>query len=561
MKYRKGFTLIELLAVIVILAVLALIIIPVISNVISEARISADLRSAEGYVSAAKNYYANSTLKNSPLDVNVIDSLELSSKKASDGSVVIVNSDGTIDMAIIINDRCYKKTASQSIKDIEVSEDLDNCTMYSNIYAVVKNAFPELELGDNGCKEDTENNYTYMGGCYLSGPQTSNYLWYSGFLWRILGINADKTVKLITEENVTAIPYNNINFLTSTVSTWLDDFYTKIKDNSIVVSSDFCQGAVTSEVLNRTDCSTGTIINHNVGLLSMDEYSMSFNKTTYLNNSQYFWMMSPYGNGMYLAYSSGAGGGDLANSYGVRPVINVKANTSVTSGNGLLAGTWDDTASPYVLDENKSRDITGYLKDKAAVGEYVNFANQLYRVVNIDSDGNTKLIFDGYLKNEDGSNYKSALGADNSLSSWDEASTQILNGLVSTDEQSKLVDYTWYQGVLSWGGNYLNSMNETSPKQTFNAKVGFIRIGEMLAGQSYTLLTKGGTVSSSYTNTTDYWTMTASSSSTGEWMISGSGRGFGKTTTDAYSIRPCLVVNSSVQITSGSGTPSSPYQI
>ena len=55
---KKGFTLIELLAVIVILAVIALIVTPVIGSLIDNARLSSALRSVEGYVSGANGIAA-----------------------------------------------------------------------------------------------------------------------------------------------------------------------------------------------------------------------------------------------------------------------------------------------------------------------------------------------------------------------------------------------------------------------------------------------------------------------------------------------------------------------
>lgn len=67
---KKGFTLIELLAVIVILGILALIIVPVISNIIDDARKEAAKRSVENYVSAANNAGAISLIdKNRGIDV------------------------------------------------------------------------------------------------------------------------------------------------------------------------------------------------------------------------------------------------------------------------------------------------------------------------------------------------------------------------------------------------------------------------------------------------------------------------------------------------------------
>src|SRR5574344_1009513 len=144
----KGFTLIELLAVIVILAIIALIITPIITGVIKNAKDSSDLRSAEAYIKAGENYYAKASTSGGTLDSNVIDDLEVSSNKATDGSSVVVNSDGTTDMAIIIDDKCYRKTFSESIKDIKVTditteEDKANCSVpVRSDYAFLKqNAF------------------------------------------------------------------------------------------------------------------------------------------------------------------------------------------------------------------------------------------------------------------------------------------------------------------------------------------------------------------------------------------------------------------------------------
>ncbi|MBP3461255.1 MAG: prepilin-type N-terminal cleavage/methylation domain-containing protein, partial [Bacilli bacterium] len=55
---NKGFTLIELLAVIVILAIIALIATPIILNMINDARKSASVDSAYGYIEAIE--YSNS---------------------------------------------------------------------------------------------------------------------------------------------------------------------------------------------------------------------------------------------------------------------------------------------------------------------------------------------------------------------------------------------------------------------------------------------------------------------------------------------------------------------
>ncbi len=55
---RKGFTLIELLAVIVILAIIALIVTPIILGIISEAREKSNMRSVEAFAKATETAVA-----------------------------------------------------------------------------------------------------------------------------------------------------------------------------------------------------------------------------------------------------------------------------------------------------------------------------------------------------------------------------------------------------------------------------------------------------------------------------------------------------------------------
>ena len=99
---NKGFTLIELLAVIVILAIIALIAVPVVLNMIENARKSAAKSSAYGYIDAINNNNELASMKNEDMgnipdtisdgtkDVSEID-IKIKGKKPTSGEVTITN--------------------------------------------------------------------------------------------------------------------------------------------------------------------------------------------------------------------------------------------------------------------------------------------------------------------------------------------------------------------------------------------------------------------------------------------------------------------------------------
>lgn len=68
MKREKGFTLLELLAVILVIAIIVLIAMPIILNVIEDARKQASLRSAEGYLDAVEKAVLKSKIDNKKIE-------------------------------------------------------------------------------------------------------------------------------------------------------------------------------------------------------------------------------------------------------------------------------------------------------------------------------------------------------------------------------------------------------------------------------------------------------------------------------------------------------------
>ena len=578
---KKGFTLIELLAVIIILAIIAIIATPIITDVIESSKESANLRSIEGYAKAVKQEYYNESLGGSK---PVIDSTFLSNVDTSGGEVKcdsVLYNNGTILYKCSVQNSekkyCYANEQHYACDDpefLDIFKGSGGVEILDGSPIIEKTK--ELVYENGTCKTDGTT-YNYMGGCYIKENSTNNFLWYSGFLWRIMGINADGTVRLITDENVTAIPWGASstaqNWDDSYAKDWLNEyFYSRLKGNNIIKEETWCSETTTDNSSARATC-TDNLSKESayVGLITLDEYNLSGGSSSYLNIGQSQWTMTPNSSSnAWNVYSNGnADRSSVSNTGGLRAVINVNFDVTITSGNGTLGATWSSEAGPYVLNEDKSIEVTGKLNEKATSGEYVLFTEKKYRVVDKDSNGNTKLILDGYYEETEGKTYTMSYGSNNTFSKdtgiGQKLNTDVLNWLVpesDTTNRNKLVsNYTWYQNNLAAGQSYTVSLNEESPTRSIQATVGLIRVGEMLSGQSSSKLTKGYTTTSSYNNASTYWTMTPSTSSSYAWDVNGDGDANSDSVSNANGLRAVIVVNSDVTITGGNGTWSNPYQI
>ena len=169
----------------------------------------------------------------------------------------------------------------------------------------------------------------------------------------------------------------------STIKGVLDSWYStniagKGLDDKVVSSPGFCNDRNTASgsnwVVSGTEfyyapyervyttrqpslqCSnTNDIYTTKVGLITADEAMLAGgvygknNRSYYLYTGQFYWTMSPYffdGNGyanVFYVYSTGRlGDGDVGGSDGVRPVLNLSADVTISSGDGT-------SSNPYVI--------------------------------------------------------------------------------------------------------------------------------------------------------------------------------------------------------------------
>ncbi len=146
----KGFTLIELLAVIVILAIILLIAMPIVLDVINEARRGAFQSTGHGLVKTAENEYYRRSLDGATEEVfyvfeageqsvwddtatpSDLGELEFSGE-APDNGVIQVASNGEIEMYIHDGTYCVTTDAGDTAVEVEEEGELDTCAAVTTL--------------------------------------------------------------------------------------------------------------------------------------------------------------------------------------------------------------------------------------------------------------------------------------------------------------------------------------------------------------------------------------------------------------------------------------------
>jgi len=132
MKRNKGFTLIELLAVIIILAIIALITVPVIMNIIERANKSAFKDSAYGVIKAGELHYADKLLTTEGMTNDITftfpdaTGLDIKGSRPKSGNMK-VTIDGEIILAISNGKWCARKNINDN--DVTIDDNIDDCSL------------------------------------------------------------------------------------------------------------------------------------------------------------------------------------------------------------------------------------------------------------------------------------------------------------------------------------------------------------------------------------------------------------------------------------------------
>ena len=419
-------------------------------------------------------------------------------------------------------------------------------------------------VGDKGKIDTTDSEQTF-----ITGTDPNNYIWYSGKLWRAVSIDpSDNSVKLVTQWNISVLPYNasgNTAFQGSYMEQWLNDtsvdgFLGNLREPDKFIKTDSVWNATMTTETTKPEKTT--MVTDAVGLLNIYEYTMSYKNASspsgYLNNRLYWWTLTPYstsdvrnvgGSGGYIRHYSPT---DL---FGPRPSINLNSAVKIIDGDGTVD-------NPFRL-QGDNDNPTGALLSARYSGEYISFGtgeNNLYRIVSHENGTGTKIT--SAIPLNDSGNYKRMAFGSNVTFSKDNTIGTFLNGdyltggtYLTRDQVNMIEDNTtWYLGTVAVGANYKLAKYQDATgsnliTSTTTAKIGLLRLGELMAGQFDKDLYNAS-----------YWTLTPYTTSNVRG-VDNYGYGNNDSPTTTYGTRPAMNLKSNVIITGGDGTKNSPFKI
>lgn len=382
--------------------------------------------------------------------------------------------------------------------------------------------------------DEEKNEYRYLG------EVNDNYLEYSGIMYRIIGIDKDKNIKVIADKSVTMM-YSGLEkgYDKSYVNKWLNYdkdtagsgvFENNIKESvNYLTNTYYCEDVI-DDVKNITCDKNNTT--YKISLLSLYDYYKAGGKSSFLNNGETFYLgtLNKDNHNYYITSDGEVSINEISTkTYAVRPVITISSGSVLLSGNGT-------ENEPYKILEVKPT-----MLEDATINTYVSYSNQVFKIIDNSGDA-TKVALNGVIKENDTEVVKTFGGNNNKYSNTKNTVGYYLNNTyLKTLDSKNIVKSNWYIGALS-----LDNLDYNSEKNTkVNLNIGMLSLGDMFVGDVNNVLTLSrGIESDQIIN-----------------VINKEGNFYGDFITSKYNVRPALYLNKELKITGGSGTLDAPYEL
>ena len=216
---------------------------------------------------------------------------------------------------------------------------------------------------------------------YFKGNVDNNYVLFSNRVFRVIRVNSDNTVKLLSNDNISSFMWGkNKNYDNSNLRNWITK--TKLEFSGVYYNT------LPSKYLSKTKWTEDTITDGKIQVSkkensdfvvipSIYDYTVAGGSESYFNNGKVYQLLGhdKDGDNLYVDEDGSLQKSDALEGYGVRAVITLKANSVVSSGDGTIK-------NPYVIDLGNTKNY---------VGQYVKLGNDIWKVIN-DNSGLLKMV-------------------------------------------------------------------------------------------------------------------------------------------------------------------------
>lgn len=540
---KKGFTLIEMMAVMMIIAIIAVLAVPPIltsirnsKKEISDAMEQVIVSASDLYMSDNSNEYARYNGNRYCITLrDLVESDKLTSPIYDPTTSQEISPDKFVKVDIFDNEYSY-----------EIVDDCEEVRRNTLAY-VLKQQYQEGNT--TGLLKD-ESGYYYKG---TKEEVANNFAWFAGHLWRVISIDNDDNLTMITQQPLTSIQPASAVWTTkesyedSYINHWLNEVFLASMEESdkIKLLNNTYNVGIASNISEIT-----TI--QKVGILDLSQYNKADEDNSYLNILNYFWIGNREDNSfIYTARDLMLDYISVMDTSGIRPVIKV-SNLTFSEGTGILS-------NPY---REKSKTTS---TSNVKVGEYISVPTSgtdcgsdkhcLFRVVSKDNDS-IKVILNGLLPNTSATTVPYTSG-----SAIDSIVTAFADTINDTYRYTgnKTFNIGTYP-VADVGQDYKIVKNTM-----YNGDVGLPVIGEMFSGNdievtTYSKIFVNANIIENPTVSDWFWLMNAFSDSYPRTISSG-GDSYGLGLTAVYGVRPVLFLKNNLNFTSGEGTAENPFTL
>lgn len=546
---KKGFTLVEMIAVVMILAIIVVLAVPPIlqwirstKNEISDAMKKIIVSASDLYMDNDKNNYIRYNGNRYCITLRqLVESEKLTSPIYDPTTGDEISQDKFVKVDIFDNEYSY-----------EIVDSCEEIRIKTLVTTLKQDCKAENTVG---LIQDTDGTCYYKG---TNGQVNNNFVWFGGHLWRVLTVNTDDTVTMITGQPITAISPVSVPWTTeeeyqnSYINTWLNEVFLgsmNSNDKMKIQDNIFNVGVYN----NVTEIQTI----QKLGLLDTEQYIKAGGQDSFLDIKDTFWLGNRYDtskmqdvffNGILMNHVM------TNNSYSIRVVVKV-SDLIIIEGEGTID-------NPYR--EKSTSSSTTNIK----VGEYISVPTSgtdcgsdnrcLFRVVSKDDDS-IKVTLNGLLPNTSVFDE----GGNTTYTSESTINTELMTFANTIDNKYRYIGNKDFNiGTYNFGADYTDVQ-----KTKYTGNIGLPVVGEIFSANDIDMVYSSNN-SRVFVNVNTienpgvadfFWTMNQHGSLYVR-TVDGSGDLYVyRLNGTRYGVRPVMFLKNNLNFASGEGTAENPF--